>query len=133
MVFLLLAIVLVGAGVILAMVFLAKDKETKKVPVNTPELNLQTTPASSVTIVPISAPIRIFYPGQIAWASFIGGLLAGFILFALNYRAYGNSSTARKFVIYGIVSQAILIALGFILPKFLASLIAPLAQVPVSR
>jgi hypothetical protein len=64
----------------------------------------------------------LFSPRQAVVATIFGTLLAGVILMQANYRAMGRSAAANKALVLGLLSTAVLIAVGFALPKNAPSL-----------
>lgn len=70
---------------------------------------------------------RLYSPGQIAWATFLGAPIAGCVLMALNYKRFGNSTAANVAIVAGLVGTILLLATAFILPENFPSSPIPLA------
>ncbi|HEX7318109.1 MAG TPA: hypothetical protein VF297_29670 [Pyrinomonadaceae bacterium] len=60
---------------------------------------------------------KLFSTGQITLATFLGAPLAGFLLLARNYQVLGKGATAWQPLLVGVVTTALLVILGLLLPE----------------
>lgn len=88
-------------------------------------------PESQVTDVAGGAGLppgtRLYSPGQIFLASFLGGPFAGAWLFSRNYRAFDKDRSAAQSLWIGLGFTVALAAVSFVLPKNFPNLVLPLA------
>ena len=73
--------------------------------------------------------LRLFSPGQIAWATFLGSPLAGCVLLSMNYRRNSNSSAAKKTLAAGAAVTVVLMIVAFLLPDAVPSSALPIGCV----
>ena len=70
-------------------------------------------------------PAKLYSPGQMAWATFLGAPVAGCLLLAFNNWRLGNQSSARVAVAFGVVSTILLLVLAFVLPEKFPNKVIP--------
>jgi formate-dependent nitrite reductase membrane component NrfD len=58
----------------------------------------------------------LYWPGHIAWATFLGAPIAGCVLLALNYKRFGDATAATLALIVGLIGTVVLLAIAFVLP-----------------
>jgi hypothetical protein len=73
------------------------------------------------------ARISVFSPGQITWATFLGAPIAGCVLMALNYRRFGDFTSANVALVTGFIGTALLLAIAFFLPENFPNSVLPVA------
>jgi hypothetical protein len=66
---------------------------------------------------------RLYSPGQVAFAAFLGGPFAGAWFIAANQRALGRGQRATTALVLGGVATALLIGLAVILPEDVPTLV----------
>lgn len=76
---------------------------------------------------PVATATRLYSPGQIALAAFLGSPLAGFWFFATNYRELGNRRAANQCLIWGTIGTLALFAIPFALPEAFPKSVIPAA------
>ena len=91
-----------------------------------PAINPYAAPRSDGEEVPSALgpgafPRPLFSPRQALAATFFGTLVAGVLLLQANYRAMGRSGAANKALLLGLLSSAVLITIGILLPKDIPS------------
>ena len=59
--------------------------------------------------------ITLYSPGHIAWATFLGAPIAGCVLLALNYKRFGDATSATLALIVGLIGTVVLLAIAFVL------------------
>jgi hypothetical protein len=64
-----------------------------------------------------SPPYKLYAPGDVALVTFLGGVLPGFVLLALNYRALGRLGAAWCTFLLGIVATGVVIGTAMLLPE----------------
>jgi hypothetical protein len=69
---------------------------------------------------------RLYSPGQIALASFLGAPLAACWLWSHNYRRLGEARRATRCLIWGVAGTAILVTIAFFLPEHFPSTVIPI-------
>jgi hypothetical protein len=74
-----------------------------------------------------SPRITLYSPGHIAWATFLGAPIAGFVLLALNYRRFGNSAAANLALIAGLIGTVLVLAIASVLPDSFPNSVLPAA------
>jgi hypothetical protein len=60
---------------------------------------------------------RLYAPGDVALVTFLGGVLPGFVLLALNYRALGKLGAAWWTFLLGLVATGLVIGTAMALPE----------------
>lgn len=83
------------------------------------------TPPADNSIAP--SRIKLYSPGQIAWATFLGAPIAGCWLLALNYRRFDDAMAANRALIFGSIGTILLLALAFFLPERFPNFVLPAA------
>jgi 4-amino-4-deoxy-L-arabinose transferase-like glycosyltransferase len=79
-------------------------------------------------LAPATAPrFKLYSPGHMAWATFLGSPLAGCVLLAINYQRLGESTSAMAAVVAGSIVTLATCTVGFFLPDNFPSLVIPLA------
>lgn len=74
---------------------------------------------------------KLYSPGQIFLATFLGAPLAGLYLLSENRKRLGHASLARLMLISGIVITAVLFAVSFVLPARAGNIMPMLAAYSV--
>jgi hypothetical protein len=74
-----------------------------------------------------SPTIKLYLPGQIAWATFLGAPIAGCVLLAYNYRRLGDSMAATLAWISGVIGTILILVLSFFLPERFPNFALPAA------
>lgn len=74
---------------------------------------------------------KLYSPGQIFLATFLGAPLAGLYLLSENRKRLGHASLARMMLIGGIVLTAVLFAVSFVLPARMGNIMPMLAAYSV--
>ena len=69
---------------------------------------------------------KLYSPGQIALAAFLGSPLAACWFWARNYQRLGQSSSSTQCLIWGAVGTAALLAISFFLPERFPSQAIPI-------
>ena len=72
---------------------------------------------------------RLYSPGDVALATFLGAPAAGGVVLALNYRKWGQKPLAAATVAVGVVVTAILGWLAWIVPSYIPSVVFLAPQV----
>jgi hypothetical protein len=72
---------------------------------------------------------RLYSPGDVALATFLGAPAAGGVVLALNYRKWGQKPLAAATVAVGLVVTAILGWLAWIVPSYIPSVVFLAPQV----
>jgi hypothetical protein len=62
-------------------------------------------------------PYKLYAPGYVALAAFLGGPIGAFLLLALNYKRLGRGTAAALTVLCGLLTVAALVALDLKLPE----------------
>jgi hypothetical protein len=62
-------------------------------------------------------PYKLYSPGHVALAAFLGGPVGAFVLLALNYKRLGRGTAAAITVLWGLLTVAALVALNLKLPE----------------
>jgi hypothetical protein len=62
-------------------------------------------------------PYRLYSPGHVALAAFLGGPIGAFVLLALNYKRLGRGAATAITALCGLVTVAALVALNLKLPE----------------
>jgi hypothetical protein len=70
---------------------------------------------------------KLYSPGHVAWATFLGTPIAGCVLLAMNYWRLGEPKSGRLAVVWGLVATTCLLAIAFVLPENFPSGILPAA------
>lgn len=70
---------------------------------------------------------KLYSPGHIAWATFLGAPIAGCVLLALNYRRFGKSTSANLALVTGFIGTGLLLVIAFFLPDNFPNSILPAA------
>jgi hypothetical protein len=71
--------------------------------------------------------ITLYSPGHIAWATFLGAPIAGCVLLALNYKRFGDATSATLALIFGLIGTVVLLAIAFVLPDNFPNSVLPAA------
>lgn len=87
-----------------------------------PEMPAAFGPPREAPAQPRVLPPRLFTPGAIAVATFLGSAMAGALLYAWNLRALGRRRDAGMMVLGGAVLTAVLVGIGAALPDNLSRL-----------
>ena len=87
-------------------------------------------PAAEVRDMP-SAIDRLYSPGQIAGAAFLGSPIAGCWLLASNFGELGRLDDQRKSIVGGLVATVALVAAAFLLPDNFPNSVLPVAYTVV--
>jgi len=74
-----------------------------------------------------SAQMRLYSPGQIAGATFLGSPVAGCVLMMLNFRRMGDFTAANLALIAGAIGTIAIIVLAFVLPDGFPNMVLPAA------
>jgi len=91
-------------------------------------LNEMTNPYMPPAEAPIAtAKMKLYSPGQIAGATFLGSPIAGCVLMTLNYRRMGDSTAANLALILGAIGTIGIIAMAFVLPDGFPNMVLPAA------
>jgi hypothetical protein len=64
-----------------------------------------------------ASSVRIYSPGQVGLACFLGSPLAACCLMALTYGALHDAKKAKRALAYGVAGTVAVIALAFMLPE----------------
>lgn len=93
--------------------------------------NPYSPPKALVDDVPSGDPAapteRLFTSRQLFAASFLGSPMAAAWFAAVNYRALGQPAKATSALMLGVVSTILLLAIAFVLPEQMPSVVLPLA------
>jgi hypothetical protein len=71
---------------------------------------------------------KLYTPGHVAWATFLGAPLAGSMLLAMNYRRLGEPTSAAIALVGGFLATTGLVVIGFCLPDNFPNMIIPIAS-----
>jgi len=82
---------------------------------------------------PPTVGYKLYSPAQVTLAAFLGSPLSACWFFAANYRALGNAAAANRCLGWGALGTALLVALGFVLPQEIRSVIPVASVVMVSQ
>jgi len=94
------------------------------------EQNPYQMPASGLGSASLENPeARLFKVSGIGLATFLGSLLAGGLLMAMNFRALGQPEKARKTILYSIAAFAGVIVVMFVLPESIPGVVFLIPQV----
>lgn len=74
----------------------------------------------------VSTSKRLYSPGQIAFAGFLGSPIAACWLFARNYRQLGQPKSAHQWLLWGVVGTVILFIIASFLPDSVPNLALPI-------
>jgi hypothetical protein len=91
---------------------------------------MQSTGPGEIDSRPIGTaalPTKVYSPGQVAGAAFVGSPIAGCILLASNFSLFGAPDQRRRALIGGILATIAVIALGFFLPPDFPNAVMPAA------
>jgi hypothetical protein len=83
--------------------------------------------ASPVVEPPVRRPYKLFSPGHVAWAAFLGAPLAGCVVMAVNYWRVGKPRAAWVALLCGGVATLALLGVGFVVPDRFPNFIIPAA------
>lgn len=81
------------------------------------------SPPASASLTP--SKIKLYSPGQVAWASFLGSPIAGAILMALNFRRLTDFKSANYTLVCGLMGTCLLFVLAFFLPENVPNAVLP--------
>jgi len=70
---------------------------------------------------------KLYSPGHVAWATFLGAPIAGCLLLAMNYWRLGESNSGRLAIVWGLIATTCLLAISCFLPENFPSAILPAA------
>jgi hypothetical protein len=73
------------------------------------------------------AGAKLYSPGQVAGATFLGSPIAGALLIASNFRVLGAPRSQRNAIIAGVAATLACMGLSFILPKHFPGVVIPIA------
>jgi hypothetical protein len=73
------------------------------------------------------ASVKLYSPGQVAWASFLGTPVAGCVLLAINFQRFGQITAANLALVTGFIGTIVVFAIAFVLPDNFPNLVLPLA------
>lgn len=76
---------------------------------------------------------KLYSPGQVAGAAFLGGPLAGCWLMAANYSEFGNEGARRQTLIWGVLGTLAVLGLSLVLPARFPNSVLPVAYALVLR
>jgi hypothetical protein len=68
---------------------------------------------------------KLYSPGQVSGAAFLGGPLAGCWLMATNYSEFGNQGARRQTLIWGVLGTLVAIGLSLVLPARFPNAVLP--------
>jgi len=71
------------------------------------------------------APGKIYSLGQISAAALVGSPIAGAILIASNFRAFGLPDSSKNSLLLGVASTVIIIVAGFFVPESTPNSVIP--------
>jgi hypothetical protein len=75
----------------------------------------------------LASSVRIYSPGQVGLACFLGSPLAACCLMALTYGALHDAKKAKKALAYGVAGTIAVIVLAFVLPENIPASVFPIA------
>ncbi len=70
---------------------------------------------------------KIYSPGQVALAAFLGSPIAGCWLMAKNYAVFGNHQAQRRTIVWGVLGTIALFGLAPLVPDAVPRPVVPLA------
>jgi len=79
------------------------------------------------------AELKLYSPGQVAGAAFLGSPIAGFWLVAGNYRALERTGAARQSLAWGVLATIGVFAIALALPPSWPDHLLPLAYTEATR
>jgi putative Ca2+/H+ antiporter (TMEM165/GDT1 family) len=59
---------------------------------------------------------KLYSPGHVAWATFLGSPIAGCVLLAMNYRRLGDMTAAITALVSGFIVTSLTLVIAFFLP-----------------
>lgn len=88
-------------------------------------------PESDVSSLPASdcQSARLYKVGHIGMATFFGSAAAGFVLMALNDRAFGRPAASRNMILTGIAAMVAIFIAGYFIPENIPAIPINLAVV----
>ena len=90
-------------------------------------------PYASPATEPVTQPIRLYSPQQVAGAAFLGTPIAAAWLFARNFSALGDERASRRALVWGVVGTVAIVVLGSILPARFPAPVLPIAYTMALR
>jgi len=72
-------------------------------------------------------PTKVYSPGQVAGAAFVGSPIAGCILLASNFALFGSPERRQLTLFWGVLSTVAVFVLAFVLPENFPNSVLPAA------